>query len=1065
MSKRTTRLLGLVVCSLLLRGETAAAQALPPRPGSVSDRQAVGKTASVVFELQQMRVRIEADGTSTRELTMRVRATDELGVRQVGQIPLMYTPDTEKLSISKLEVRKQSGEIVHVGAEAVQEHAIQPGAQTPMLVDLRQKLVTVPSLRPRDTVVVTAVWTVVKPLAPNHSWYQHSFMKHAIAEEERLEIDLPANLKFVVRASDAAPREMSQGVGRISAGRRILEWRTSNQQLPDAGADDPVETPPADIRVTTFESWDALAAWISPLFQSVSRPDATVRAKALELTRGQTDSATKIETLYKYVSTQIRYVSLSFGIGRYMPHSPAEVLKNQYGDCKDKHALLAAMLDAIGVASGPVLINSGRSISDDMPSPAEFDHVITVVPRGPDPATWLWLDTTSEVAPQGLLVASLRNRRAFYAGGARIPPRIVTTPRGGPFPFVDTIEVAGKISPLGVLDANVRLSARGDIELILRAALRMLRPEALNEFTWKLAEAFGLSGSTKEATASDPLATHEPVHVAFTTRRAGFLDWGAASSSLATDFGTVDVGLLDGDVSPLKRDTPLGAAAQSVRRATIELPPGYIATAPGNVSLSKHGFTYSAIYSVSGSRCTIERTLSSTASVLEAIHALDYTAFARTVKSDLAQKFSIRRVSKTRPEIPSDITASELYHAAYSAYEARDYDTALAFWKRTTEIDPKMGNAWSGVGLTLRRLKRFDEAAVALEKQIALDPSNKKAYADLGYVLHEAKKYEAAAKAYATHLERNPLDGESQKDLGEIYLKLKRYPEAAAALERAVVQLPKNAWVRTLHGAAHLRLGQLEKARSAFEQALTLHDEPYTWTKIAWELADTGVDAPFALTLIEKTTARVSRETARARADNIAADLLDLMERLAWSWDARGLIELKAGNTDKAISYLSGAWTLGGEIAVAEHLADALEKKGRNADALNTLLMARAATRTPPASLTARLSRMAGTDKLDHLLDASRVEMLRSRGIQLAFKNLGGNAVFTTVVEDGKIQDIAFSQGVESLRVLGAALKGRQLPIANPGEGPLRLVVRLKASCNAAGCGAVMVPAWIEDVK
>jgi tetratricopeptide (TPR) repeat protein len=1063
MPKRTAGLVALVVSSVLLRGEAGVAQGTPSRPGSATEREAVDRTPSVVFEFQQMRVRIEADGTSTREMTMRVRANDELGVRQVGQIPLVYAPDTETLSISKLEVRKHGGEIVHVGPEAVQEHAIQPGAQTPMLVDLRQKLVTVPALRPRDTIVVTAVWTVGKPLAPKHSWYQHSFIKHAIADEERLEIDLPADLKFIVRASDAAPREMSQSVGRLSGGRRILEWRTSNPKLPDDGADAPDETPPADIRVTTFESWDAFASWISPLFQST--PDATVRAKALELTKGQTDSAARIETLYKYVSTQIRYVSLSFGIGRYMPHPPAEVLKNQYGDCKDKHALLAAMLDAIGVASGPVLINSGRSIADDMPSPAEFDHVITLVPRGRDPETWLWLDTTSEVAPQGLLVASLRNRRAFYAGGAGMSPRIVTTPRGGPFPFVDTIEIAGKISPLGVLDANVRLSARGDTELIIRAALRMQRPEALNEFTGGLARALGLPASTTDSKASDPLATDEPVHVAFTTRRAGFLDWAAASSSLETGFGTIAFDLLDGDLFPLKRDTPLVAAAQSVRRATIELPPGYTATAPADVRLSKHGFTFSAIYSVSGSRLTIERTLSSTASMLEAVHALDYTGIARTIKSDLAQKFAIRRVSATRPEIPSDTSASELYHAAFFAYEAKDYDTALAFWNRNTEMDPKMGKAWGAVGLTLRDLKRFEEAAVALEKQIAVDPSNKKAYADLGYVLQEARKYEAAAKAYTTHLERNPLDGESQRHLGEIYLELKRYPEAAAAIDRAALQLPKDDWVRVLQGTAYLRLGQLEKARSAFEQALTLDDEPSTWTKIAWELADNGVDAPFALKLIEKTTARVTRETARAHADKIDPDLLDLMEDLAWAWDARGLIELKAGNVDGALSYLSSAWTLGGEADVAEHLADALEKRGRKADALSTLLTARAVTKTPTASLTAQLSRMAGTDKLDHLLDASSVELLRSRGIQLPLKNLSGAAVFTTVVEDGKIHDIAFSQGTESLRVLGAALKGRQLPITNPGEAPLRLVVRLKAYCNAEGCGAVMVPAWIEDMK
>ena len=40
--------------------------------------------------------------------------------------------------------------------------------------------------------------------------------------------------------------------------------------------------------------------------------------------------------LYNYVAQNIRYVSLSFGLGRFQPHSAADVFKNQYGDCKDK---------------------------------------------------------------------------------------------------------------------------------------------------------------------------------------------------------------------------------------------------------------------------------------------------------------------------------------------------------------------------------------------------------------------------------------------------------------------------------------------------------------------------------------------------------------------------------------------------------------------------------------------------------------------------------------------------------------------------------------------------------
>ncbi len=87
-------------------------------------------------------------------------------------------------------------------------------------------------------------------------------------------------------------------------------------------------------------------------------PDAAIQAKADELTRGLTTDDAKVDALYNYVATQYRYIAVSFGIGRLQPHTAAEVFRNQYGDCKDKHTLLQAMLAAEKIEAEPVLIGS-----------------------------------------------------------------------------------------------------------------------------------------------------------------------------------------------------------------------------------------------------------------------------------------------------------------------------------------------------------------------------------------------------------------------------------------------------------------------------------------------------------------------------------------------------------------------------------------------------------------------------------------------------------------------------------------------------------------------------------
>ena len=116
------------------------------------------------------------------------------------------------------------------------------------------------------------------------------------------------------------------------------------------------------------------------------------------MTAGKTTEEEKVRAVYGYVSTQIRYIGVAFGIGRYQPHHAGAVLENQYGDCKDKHTLLAAMLSVLGLHPNAVLIGAGVRFNEAVPSPGSFNHLITTVQVAGKP---VWLDSTEEVAPYG----------------------------------------------------------------------------------------------------------------------------------------------------------------------------------------------------------------------------------------------------------------------------------------------------------------------------------------------------------------------------------------------------------------------------------------------------------------------------------------------------------------------------------------------------------------------------------------------------------------------------------------------------------------------------------------
>lgn len=130
----------------------------------------------------------------------------------------------------------------------------------------------------------------------------------------------------------------------------------------------------------SFKSWNDVGQWYSQLVTGRRDASPDLRQKAAELTAGLPGVSDKIRALAAFVQREVRYVAIEIGIGGYQPHSAQDILKNRYGDCKDKATLLSAMLKEIGVESYYVLINSRRGVViPAFPSPLVFDHAILAI--------------------------------------------------------------------------------------------------------------------------------------------------------------------------------------------------------------------------------------------------------------------------------------------------------------------------------------------------------------------------------------------------------------------------------------------------------------------------------------------------------------------------------------------------------------------------------------------------------------------------------------------------------------------------------------------------------------
>jgi len=514
MRKRFCRLLPLA--TVLLTSAPTLAQAGNSRPPSSTDNNADYSKEAIVVERLSTRVVCERDGSGTRETTAVIRMQGEAGVRNFAVLSFSYTSDNEAVEVDHVRVRKPDGTVVLTPDQNIQDMPAEITRVAPIYSDIHERRVVVKALGVGDVLEYLVRYRTVKPRVPGQFWFEYTFVRDAIAKDETLEISIPSDKYLGVSSPELRPEVKEDGA------RRTYTWKTVNLERKDKE----LQTPQRDalqpsIQVATFRSWEEVGRWYGDLQRTQQTVTPQIQAKAALLTKGLTNDDDKIRALYNFVSTRFHYVSLSFGVGRYQPHRADEVLGNEYGDCKDKHTLLAALLKAAGYDAWPALINSSRKINSDVPSPGQFDHVITVVPRG---AGLIWLDTTAEVAPFGLLLANLRDKQALVIP-AQNAASLMKTPATPPFASSMSFSAEGKLNSDGTLTAHIERSARGDAEVLFRLGFQRVPAAQWKDLVQQISYASNFAGDVRSVTASIAENTDQPFRFGYDYTRKNYSDW------------------------------------------------------------------------------------------------------------------------------------------------------------------------------------------------------------------------------------------------------------------------------------------------------------------------------------------------------------------------------------------------------------------------------------------------------------------------------------------------------------------------------------------------------------
>ena len=1058
-----SRLWATIVCLLFISvtGQTqdvsAPAPTSPPAQASKDYSQ-----EPFVVESYSTAARFEIDGTGDREVTARIRVQSDAGVQQLGELVFGYNSANEQMEVRYVRVRQADGTAVTAAPDAVKEMTSTVAREAPVYTDLREKHITVPSLHKGDTLEYDILTRLVTPLAPGQFWFEHHFLEGAIVLDERLDVDLPEGRVKNFDFPAESPMEVDhRGHREIHRWRHASLTRPSPDRKAKQTAQEP-EQPRLIVQFTTFPSWEEVARWYAKLEQGRTEPTAEIRAKAKQLIEGRTTELEKIEALYDYVAKNIRYVSLSFGLGRYQPHFATEVLANQYGDCKDKHTLLAALLEAVGIHSDAVLIPFSHELNRSEPAPSQFDHVITAVPYKDD---LIWMDSTAEVAPFRLLSAALRNKWALVvpSDGAG---ELVKTPADPPFLSTQQIEIEGDVSDLGKLNARMHASLRGDDEFSLRTAFRRTPQNQWNELGQTIAQAEGLRGDVTEVKPSDPADTRKPFELQLDFSQPNFLDWSSRKAKVALPI--VPIGIPDAAedaTEPIRLGSPLEVRV----KLKLTLPGNFTAHAPVGVAVDREYADYKSSYEFTGHVLTVERSLRFKLSELPAERASDFRAFRRAVEADESQILALENATTGAPKISSSAKADELLEAGAAALNSGNPSAAIPLFQRVIELEPKHKLAWSDLGIAQLRLGKYDEAAACFRKQIEINPYDDRAYDYLGLTYQQQQKYPDAEAAFRKQLGVNPLDPIAHAALGGLFLEQHNYAEAVPELDKATALTPDNPGLQVSLGQAYINTGKKEKALAAFEKAAELSQTPVVWNNIAYNLAEHKLDLDKALQYAESAVAATAANLRNVELSRLTLDDLNAVASIGAYWDTLGWVYFQKGDLAAADRYVRASWSLNQHGEVGDHLARIFEKRGEKKQAEHWFALAIAAPHSVPETR-GRLTLLRGTNVgIDDLVNAARPELSAIRTFPAGkLLNESAHADFLILLSPGdngaRANAVQFVSGSENLRPFAERLRALDYGAMFPDASGVKLVRRGTLTCSAATGDCILVLILPEDV-
>jgi len=344
------------------------------------------------YLLKEVSTSVNSKGLTTRHLHNRIEILKQHAVDAVGDVHIPYNAFRSEARVIKAFTQTADGRTVQLKKEAVHDIRPEEVSSCQMYSDVHQLSFSMPALGKGAIMDYEVVIEGKNPVMAGEFWVSEFLDAGAQVCTSRVTVAFPAKREVRLVATNLAAHAMVSDSTNGSV--RTLAWEIKNvPALEYEPGMPPYSSVRAQVHLSSVKSWQQAVEWYAGLAKKHLQPDDEIQRQARALVSGLTNRLDQIQALYRHASRDVRYVGVELGRSAYEPHSPRETLRNKYGDCKDKAALLVSMLNAIGIPAYIAIVrpNDEGPVDQTLPGPEQFNHAIAYVPGEQGD---LWIDAT-----------------------------------------------------------------------------------------------------------------------------------------------------------------------------------------------------------------------------------------------------------------------------------------------------------------------------------------------------------------------------------------------------------------------------------------------------------------------------------------------------------------------------------------------------------------------------------------------------------------------------------------------------------------------------------------------